>query len=538
MVRGGLGRRTVCAGFACGLLAVLAIVIPTTASAVVGPCSPPPGTDTLQADLANADCNPIILSSGTYTASASTFTVNRAVQIVGSGASQTILTRSGTGDVLALTGGPAQISGLSLNLSTNGSGLNIGANGEGSLSSAVISSNNSTASGAGILSTSTKTVTVSASLISGNDSAGASTQGGAVANSGIGTLTFVRDLIAGNTAGGSGGAFSAAATGGTTNFRNVTFTNNHANVGGGAIHVDSTGSTTNLNNVTIAGNFADDDNNGSGDGGGIENVATATLAIGNSIVANNTDRGGQANDCKSSVTMPVTRKGYELIRDQSMCIFGGIGDTTNGFLLAGTNPLLGPLADNGGPTQTMELLQGSPAIARGDPGSTCEGDDQRSQLRDVPCDLGALEVQRAVCSSMFKIISPGQVTPVQLSCAGRDPFQYDIFASPANGSLSGFNATTGTVTYTPNAGFSGLDSFTYRAINGPPSDPDAVSSSNASVTFQVTAPPAQTFPTTTTGSSFNLKAAIKRCKKKYAKGTPKRKQCVKNAKARAKEVNS
>jgi predicted outer membrane repeat protein len=520
----------VCAAFACGLLAALAIVIPTTASAVVGPCSPPPGTDTLQADLANPDCNPIFLSIGTYTASASDFTVGRSVQIVGSGAGQTILTRSGAGDVLDLTGGPAQISGLSLNLSTNGSGLNIGLNGEGSLSSTVISSNNSTASGAGFLSTSIKTVTVSGSLISGNDSTGASTQGGAVANSGTGTLTFVRDLIAGNTAGGSGGAFSAAATGGTTNFRNVTFTNNHANVGGGAIHVDSTGSTTNLNNVTIAGNFADDDNNGSGDGGGIENAAAATLAIGNSIVANNTDRGGQANDCKSSVGTPVTRKGYELIR-APCAAYGGLGDTATGYL-TGIDPLLGPLADNGGPTQTMELLLGSPAIAAGDPASTCEGDDQRSQSRDVPCDLGALEVQHAVCSSMFKIISPGQVTPVQLSCAGRDPFQYDISANPANGSLSGFNSATGAVTYTPNPGFSGLDVFTYRAINGPPSDPDAVSSSNASVTFQITAPATQTSPTTS-GGTFNLKAAIKRCKRKYPKGNPKRKKCIRNAKKKA-----
>jgi hypothetical protein len=67
--------------------------------------------------------------------------------------------------------------------------------------------------------------------------------------------------------------------------------------------------------------------------------------------------------------------------------------TTCGFDI-NANPLLGPLAGNGGPTQTMALLKGSPAIDRG--GSAfCPATDQRGVKRpDKPgtaCDIGAYE---------------------------------------------------------------------------------------------------------------------------------------------------
>ena len=56
--------------------------------------------------------------------------------------------------------------------------------------------------------------------------------------------------------------------------------------------------------------------------------------------------------------------------------------------------MLGPLADNGGPTETHDLLPGSPAIDAGSPGCPPPDTDQRGVARPqgVACDIGAVEV--------------------------------------------------------------------------------------------------------------------------------------------------
>ena len=161
--------------------------------------------------------------------------------------------------------------------------------------------------------------------------------------------------------------------------------------------------------TAIANNTANNDNSGGGDGGGLSNDG-GTIKIGNSIVANNLAFGGGNPDCNSSNPNPLTRLGYELIRDPTGCNFGGTGDTTSGYL-SGIDPLLGGLASNGGalangpPLQTMALLVGSPAVNAGNPatptgsGGTCETIDQRSRSRSTsPCDLGAYEAQPATCA--------------------------------------------------------------------------------------------------------------------------------------------
>jgi hypothetical protein len=52
------------------------------------------------------------------------------------------------------------------------------------------------------------------------------------------------------------------------------------------------------------------------------------------------------------------------------------------------DPKLGPLADNGGPTKTMALLAGSPAIGGG---AGCPSTDQRGEPRKGACDIGAYQ---------------------------------------------------------------------------------------------------------------------------------------------------
>ncbi|MEJ2606677.1 MAG: choice-of-anchor Q domain-containing protein [Anaerolineales bacterium] len=74
------------------------------------------------------------------------------------------------------------------------------------------------------------------------------------------------------------------------------------------------------------------------------------------------------------------------------------------------DPLVGPLADNGGPTQTRALHSGSPAIDAGP--ANCVSRDQRGVLRPYPsggnCDLGAYEV------SMPMVEYPSDLPPVEL----------------------------------------------------------------------------------------------------------------------------
>jgi predicted outer membrane repeat protein len=523
-------RRIVGLAMAVAFVATVGL-IPATASAAT--C---PATDgaSLTADLGDATCTAITLAAGTYT-SASGFTAPaRSVSIFGPGANSANIT-STAGDVFTVPV-PAlmnfALSGVTLGDASSGAGLNVTGSGTTALSNDVISGNTSSASGAGIA-FSGGTLTVSNSIITGNTTSG---NGGGVENSSAtGTATFSQVLFVGNgsTGTGSGGAVDTSGLTATTNLKNVTFTQNHADANGGALRSSGASATTTLNNVTIANNVANNDNSGGGDGGGIANSG-GTINIANSIVANDLAPGGGAPDC----TGTITRTGYELIRDPTGCTLAG---STTGYL-TGVDPLLGSLAGNGGtlangpPLQTMALEVGSPAVNAGNLATptggsgTCETLDQRSRQRIPaavqPCDLGAYEAQPAICHGIFMTIGIGQATPVTLDCTG-DPFVYAIASGPANGALTGFDSLTGDVTYTPNAGFTGADSFTYQAVNGP------LSSGPSSVTFSIKGPtpptPATPEPAPT---PFNLKAAIKKCKRKVPKG-PKRTKCIKKAKKRA-----
>jgi hypothetical protein len=81
---------------------------------------------------------------------------------------------------------------------------------------------------------------------------------------------------------------------------------------------------------------------------------------------------------------PPRSLGWNLIGDDSCRLTADPTDQQN------TDPLLGPLADNGGPTQTHLPLPGSRAI---DAGGVCTGVDQRGVVRPqgAACDVGAVE---------------------------------------------------------------------------------------------------------------------------------------------------
>jgi hypothetical protein len=187
--------------------------------------------------------------------------------------------------------------------------------------------------------------------------------GGGVFNSG--TLFATNITLAGNTTAG-GSTHSNTAPGTASGGRGL---------GGG---VCDAGGTVVLIHATIAGNST---TGGAGDpagqslGGGIQ-TSGGSVTVLDTIIANSTS-GGNASGL-------INDGGYNLSSDAT-CAF------TAPTSLSNTNPLLGSLSTNGGPTPTMALLPGSPAIDAGGMGFAAT--DQRGYLRPfgTASDIGAFE---------------------------------------------------------------------------------------------------------------------------------------------------
>jgi len=212
--------------------------------------------------------------------------------------------------------------------------------------------------------------------------------GGGICNRG--SLTFTNGLLSGNTAmgydlywdGGNGGGIS---TNGSTTLTNVTVSGNSCHYGankageGGGIRGNAT-----LVNCTVSGNFVggrhDPYYSGGGDGGGL----CGTFLITNTIVAGNT------NDSGASDILGLVLGTHNLIGTGGS---GGLINGANGNIVGVVNPGMAKLGDYGGPTQTMALLPGSPAINTGISGAGIPATDQRGLGRVGAVDIGAFESQ-------------------------------------------------------------------------------------------------------------------------------------------------
>jgi hypothetical protein len=246
-------------------------------------------------------------------------------------------------------------------------------------------------------------------------------RGGGLYNSG--TVTIDSSTFSGNRAGDFGCESVCSARGGgifstgALTINNSTFGGNNATFGtqyiccvvasGGGI--DSIGALT-INNSTFSANDAAACIHQvcKGHGGGI---ASRTLTINNSTISGNSaNRGGGiasgaatlqnsivANNSSENCYGTMTSHGYNLSSDNT-CNFDNAGDLNN------TDPLLGPLQNNGGPTQTMALPSGSPAVDAGNPNGCTDSlghllkTDQRGKPRPDTedtggCDMGAYERQ-------------------------------------------------------------------------------------------------------------------------------------------------
>ncbi|HEV7764203.1 MAG TPA: Calx-beta domain-containing protein [Thermoanaerobaculia bacterium] len=252
-----------------------------------------------------------------------------------------------------------------------------------------------------------------------------------------GAFVISNSTISGNSAPLGGGAYFYQPDNPVT-LRNVTVSDNHATAGsGGGLFFYGAYSTVNLEFVTIVSNDA------TSSGGGVY-VENGTVDLMNSIVANNT--APSAADLAGAGTFDVT---WSLIEASG----GNVTDGGNN--ITGTDPDLGPLADNGGPTETHLPNVGSPVIDSANlaltPGLTT---DQRGVTRPAgtAADIGAVEVDGgtiAFDSPTYTVNEvDGTVTVTVTRTGGTDPAEIDYTTAPGTATAgSDYTTTAGTITF-------------------------------------------------------------------------------------------
>ncbi len=283
---------------------------------------------------------------------------------------------------------------IASNSAGGGGGMLAGGSGTATVTDCTISGNSATGGG-GLANRNTAMVT--GCTISGN----LATDGGGVLNAGLSeaSLTLTDCAISGNAAIAAG--IQPGSGGGLANFHTAiltdcTISGNTAGDGGGLYNYY----TATLTACTLSGNTA-------GDGGGVYNsppgnnssTIISKVSLSDTIVAGNSSSIGGTGS--SNVT-----GSYNLIGT------GGLGGliASNQNLLSVADPGLAPLADNGGPTETMALLPASPAIGAG---TAVNGvtSDQRGLPLDSPPDIGAYQTQSSQSLSLsFTGLSSPHIT--------------------------------------------------------------------------------------------------------------------------------
>jgi predicted outer membrane repeat protein len=208
------------------------------------------------------------------------------------------------------------------------------------------------------------------SLILNNEAMDSAGSGGGLFVSSA-NYQIYESVFANNQAAHQGGGFHSYAFNASGTIRNSTFSGNSAGNSGGNLRHDY--GTLNIVNATFVG----------GPGGNLAPASGTVYAV-NTIVS-----GG------GTCTTPLTSQGHNLENGNS-CGFNQGSDLIN------TDPLLGPLQDNGGDTLTHLPAANSPALENGDD-TACPTIDQRGVARpqNAVCDIGAVEAEPETAEQWF-----------------------------------------------------------------------------------------------------------------------------------------
>ncbi len=289
----------------------------------------------------------------------------------------------------------------------DGGGIRVDNNGLLTVRNSIISGNSAADNGGGIYLHDDGVVALTNSTISGNV---ANDDGGGINFEDRGNAVISNSTLSGNSAGEEGGGLYFNNDANLT-VSNATISGNAATLEGGGIYLRDNGNAT-LRNTTIAFNTAGTN------GGGIY-IRSGTGTLNNTLVAND-----------SAVTGPDLAGTFtansSLIRDPSGATLGGSRN------IIGQDPLLLPLGNYGGPTQTHALSPGSPAINAGNDGLAMDlATDQRGGSRLFGAiDIGAVEfgVSAAVLEGVFNL-APAEH---QLTCLTLPDFALEIAGHSEN----------------------------------------------------------------------------------------------------------
>ena len=283
-------------------------------------------------------------------------------------------------------------------------------------------------------------------------------------------LIIENSTLAYNHAERNGGAIWA----GNTTLTNSTVTENLAGVAGGAIYVRDY-SLLRLNRSTISANEA-------GTAGGVffEGYNGSSLIWYDSILAGNS--ASSYGDCYDNGFYSTPVSLYGVLGPNRCGIENGYGQSTGNIL--GVDPLLGMLADNGGPTPTMLPLLGSPAIHNGNSqGYSWSTEDQRGYSRSFPYDIGAVETRLLLNPIGNKTVQVGNLLTITVTASAPegDTLTYSATGLPAGAT---WNSATHTFQWQPTGKQTGSYQVTFTVTDNemPPE------SASETITITVTGP--------------------------------------------------